>query len=75
MLIKLATQEELSKLSHCWKRGAVLTGTVMQQAQLVSKKLLTDQIDSDVELTKNVTIRPLETIETMGISKVPNHEK
>ena len=25
MLIKLATQEELGKLSHCWKRGAVLT--------------------------------------------------
>ena len=32
MLIKLATQEKLGKLSwkHCWKRGAVLTGAVMQ---------------------------------------------
>ena len=29
MLIKLATQEELGKLGHCWKRGAVLTGTVI----------------------------------------------
>ena len=29
MLIKLATQEELGKLSPCWKRGAVLTGAVM----------------------------------------------
>ena len=29
MHIKLATQEELGKLSHCWKRGAVLTGAVM----------------------------------------------
>ena len=28
-LIKFATQEELGKLSHCWKRGAVLTGVVM----------------------------------------------
>ena len=28
MLIKLATQEELRKHSHCWKRGAVLTGPV-----------------------------------------------
>ena len=37
MLIKLATQEELGKLSHCWKRGAVLTGIGMQQVQLVSK--------------------------------------
>ena len=30
MLIKLATHEELRKLSHCWKRGAVFTGAVMQ---------------------------------------------
>ena len=30
MLIKLATQEELGKCSHCWKRGAVLPGAVMQ---------------------------------------------
>ena len=29
MPIKLNTQEELGKLSHCWKRGAVLTGAVM----------------------------------------------
>ena len=36
---------------------------------------MTDQINNDVKLTKNVTIRPLETIETTGISKVPNHEK
>ena len=37
MLIKLATQEELGKLSHCWKRGALLTGIVMHQAHLVKK--------------------------------------
>ena len=36
---------------------------------------LTDQINNNVKLTKNVTIRPLKTIETMGICKVPNHEK
>ena len=47
----------------------------MQQAQVVSKKSLIDQINNDVKLTKNVTIKPLETIETTGISKVPNHEK
>ena len=42
---------------------------------MVSQKSLTDQIKNDVKLTKNVTIRPLETIETTGISKIPNHEK
>ena len=75
MLIKLAIQEDLGKLSHCWKRGAVLTGAVMWQAQLVSKTSLTDQINNDVKLTKNVTIKPLEMIKTTGISKVPNHKK
>ena len=58
MLIKLATQEELGKHGHCWKRGAVLIGDVIQQAQLVSRKSLTDQINNGVKLTKNVTIRP-----------------
>ena len=42
---------------------------------MVSRKSLTDQINNDVKLTKNMTIRPLETIETMGISKVPNHDR
>ena len=42
---------------------------------MVSRKSLTDQVNNDVKLTKNVTIRPSETIETTGISKVPNHEK
>ena len=41
----------------------------------MNKKSLIDQISNDVKLTKNVTIKPLETIETTGISKVPNHEK
>ena len=31
MLIKLATQEELGKLSHCWKRGAVITRVAVLQ--------------------------------------------
>ena len=41
----------------------------------MNKKSLINQINYDVKLTKNVIIKPLETIETMGISKVPNHEK
>ena len=40
-----------------------------------SKKSLIDQVSNDVKLIKNVTFKPLETIETMRISKVPNHEK
>ena len=29
MLIKLAAQKELGKLSHCWKGDTVLSGVVM----------------------------------------------
>ena len=75
LLIKLATQEELGKLSHCWERGAVITGTAMCQMQLANMVPFIDQINNDVKLTKNVTIKPFETIKTMGNSKVPNHEK
>ena len=42
----------------------------------IGKKIsLIDQISNDFKLTKNVTIKPLETIETIGISKVLNNEK
>ena len=73
MLIKLITQEELGKLIHCWKRGVLLTRIAMGQAQLVNTKSLINQINSDVKVTKNVTIKPLETTETTEISKIPNH--
>ena len=56
LLIKLATQEELGKLSHCWKRGAVITGIAVHQMQLANKVSLINQINNDVKLTKNVTI-------------------
>ena len=42
---------------------------------MANKVLLTDEIDNDIKLTKNVTITLFDTVETMGISKVPNHEK
>ena len=47
----------------------------MHHAQLANKVSLINQINNDVNLTKNVTIKPLETIETTGINKVSNHEK
>ena len=56
MLMKLATQQELEKIGHCWKRGAVTTMIAMHQMQNAGKVPLIDQIDNDVKLTKNVTI-------------------
>ena len=47
----------------------------MHQMQLANKVSLIDQIDNDIKETKNVTIKPFDTVKTMGISKVPNHEK
>ena len=40
----------------------------------MNKKSLINQINHNVKSPKNVIIKSLETIETMGISKVPNHE-
>ena len=31
MFIKLATQEELKRIGHCWKRDAVTTNIAMHQ--------------------------------------------
>ena len=47
----------------------------MPNVQLTNKVSLIDQIDKNVKLTKNVTIKTFDTVKTMGISKVPNHEK
>ena len=47
----------------------------MSQMQLANKVSLINQIDNDIKLTKNIAIKPFDTIKTMGISKVPNHEK
>ena len=59
MLIKLATQEGLEKISH-WKRGAVTTRTAMCQMQLANKFSLIDQIDNDIKLIKNGNIKPFD---------------
>ena len=73
LMIKFATQEELDCLSHCWKRGTVATRIAMHQVQMAGKVLLTDQ--TDVKVTRNVKIQPFHTVETTGLSKVPNHDK
>ena len=75
MLIKLATGQELDCLSHCWKRGRVATKIAMHQVQMAGKVSLIDQIDNDIKLARNVMIQPFHTVETMGLSKVPNHDK
>ena len=52
MLIKLATWEEINKIGHCWKRGAVTTNIAICQMQLANKVSLIDPIDNDIKLTK-----------------------
>ena len=46
----------------------------MCKMQMVYKLSLINQIDNDVRLTKNASIKPFDTVKNMGISTVPNHE-
>ena len=55
--------------------GTEATKTAMCQMQMVGKAPLIAQIDNDVELTRNVMIQPFHATDTMGLSKVPNHDK
>ena len=51
------------------------TKIAMHQMPLIGKVPLIDQIDNEVKLTKNITIQPFDTVKSMGLSKICNHEK
>ena len=71
MLIQLATQEELESIGHCWKWGTVATKIAMDQMWLGGQMPIVDLIEKDVKLTRNITIQPSDTVQTIGLSKVP----
>ena len=51
------------------------TKIAMHQVQMAGKLQLIDQIDNDVKLTRNVMIQLFHTVETLGLRKVPSHNK
>ena len=69
MGIELATEKELKNLNKQWHRSLVATKLAMKRAQLVNLKeaQILSKLDSDLKLTRDITLGPLMTVETRGI--------
>ena len=78
MAIKMATKRELGNLNKQWQRSLVATRLSMREMQVVDveEAQVVSQLDSSVNLAKDVIVGPLETVEMKGILwKTPNHYK
>ena len=77
MAIRLATGKELRNLNKQWQRSLVTTKLTMKEAQIVDTEeaLIVSKLDSDVKLTKDITLSPFGTAEVKGVLKTPNHYK
>ena len=77
MAIRLATEKELKNLNKQWQRSLVDTKLTMKEAQIVNieEAQIVSKLDSDVKLTKDITLSPFRTAEVKGVLKTPNHYK
>ena len=78
MAIKLATEEELRNLNKQWQRSLVATKLTMKEAQVldIEEAQIVSQLDSNVNLVRDITLGPLETIKMKEFSeRPPNHYK
>ena len=77
MAIRLATEKELKNLNKQWQRSLVATKLTMKEAQIVNieEAQIVSKLDSDVKLTKDITLSPFRTVEVKGVLKTPNHYK
>ena len=77
MATRLATEKELKNLNKQWQRSLVATKLTMKEAQIVNieEAQIVPKLDSDVKLTKDITLSPFRTAEVKGVLKTPNHYK
>ena len=78
MAIRLATEKELKNLNKEWQRSLVATKLTMKEAQIVNieEAQIVSKLDSDVKLTKDITLSPFRTAEVKGVlKKTPNDDK
>ena len=76
MAVRLATEKELKNLNQQWQRSLVATKLTMKEAQIVNIEdaQKVSKLDSDIKLTKDITLSPCGTVEVKGIlKKTPNH--
>ena len=78
MAIKLATKKELETLNKQWQRSLIATKLGMKGAQVmdVEEAQIVSQLDSNVNLARDVIVGSFETVDMKGIlRKNPNHYK
>ena len=78
MAIRLATEKKQKNLNKQWQRSLVATKLTMKEAQIVNieEAQIMSKLDSDVKLTKDITLSPFRTAEAKGVlKKTPNHYK
>ena len=78
MAIRLATEKEPKNLSKQWERSLIATKLTMKEAQIVNieEVQIVFKLDSDIKLTKDITLSPFGTVEAKGVlKKTPNHYK
>ena len=74
-IINLITDEELKSANKKWQRGIISRKVAIKSLQLKENKDVLDKVTSDVKLTRNVQIPPMETITVSGITTVNSHTK
>ena len=78
MAIRLATEKELKNFNKQWQRSLVVTKLTMKEAQIanIEEAQIVSKLDSDIKLTKDITLSPFRMVEAKGIlNKTPNHYK
>ena len=69
MILELTTKEELETHSKQWRRGLVNRKMISQQMRLDTK--ITKHVEGEVKLGKNITLDPMETLRTKGVTRLP----
>ena len=72
MVIEKATSEELEHLGREWKTGILGIKVEARQAKLERKiPPMIDQVDHDIKLSHNVTIKPTKVLKSTGVVQLP----
>ena len=76
-LLEVATEEELKNLTLAGRQGSIGRKVLAKQLNFQTKdeQSIIDTIDSQVKLTKTVTIPPMQACKASGVAKLPCFSK
>ena len=69
-IVESATKEELRNLGEAWEMGTLGSFVLARMAEL-SERLMIQQVDHYVRLTRNVTLPPMQVHKMVGSAKIP----